>query len=189
MKCFLLLFMFVPLLSSLSNAQSKKFTFTLGEEYSLPRKSSDLIFFGNERDGILNFSLKKEELTILHFDPKTMAKTNDRVIPLPEATKNFVSETVLDFGSNYYWLHSDWDKESGSEMLYYDIIDVVSGKLAATNKKMFQTTKLTGDGYARVSTYTSKVIGKYSFNQDADKTKLLVSYRLFPEFRNDKIKL
>lgn len=173
-------------LSFFSNAQSKKFTFKLGEEYSLPRKSSDLIYFGNERDGILNLSIKKEELTILHFDPKTLAKTNDKVIQLPEATKNFVSETVLDFGSNYYWVHSDWDKENETELLNYDIIDVAGGKLSTTNKNMFKTTKLAGDGYARVSAYVSKVIGKYSFNQDADKTKLLVSYRLYPEFRNDK---
>ncbi len=185
MKYLLLALASVSLLS-VSNAQSKKFTFTLGEEYGLPRKSSDLAFLGNDRDGIINLSMKKEELTIVRFDTKTLKTTSERAVQLPEATKNFVSEDVLDFGGTYYWLHSDWDKDAETETLYYDIIDVASGKLKATNKKMFQTTKLTGDGYARVSAYTSKLIGKYNLNRDADRTKLLVSYRLKPETRNDK---
>ena len=52
------------LVSSISYAQSKKFAFKLGDEYELPRKTEDLAFFGNEKDGIVNLSLKKEELNI-----------------------------------------------------------------------------------------------------------------------------
>jgi len=187
MKRIVLAIVLTHLLSTLSHAQSKKFTFTLGEEYGLPRKSSDLAFLGNDRDGILNLSMKKEELTIVRFDTKTLKTTSERAIQLPEATKNFVSETFLDFGSTYYWLHSDWDKDSETETLYYDVIDVAAGKLKATNKKMFQTTKLGGEGYASNGFYSAKLIGKYNFNQDADHTKLMVSYRLKPEFRNDKV--
>ena len=177
----------LTLMSIFSNAQSKKFTFTLGEEYGLPRKSSDLAFLGNERDGIINLSLKKEELTIVGFDTKTLKTTSERAIQLHEATKNFVSETVLDFGGAYYWIHSDWDKDSETETLYYDVIDIAGGKLKATNKKMFQTTKLGGEGYESNGFYSAKLVGKYNFNQDADRTKLMVSYRLKPEFRNDKV--
>ena len=53
-------------------AQSKKFTFKLGSEFELPRKSEDLSFFGNQKDGIINMGLKKEELTILRLDPQTL---------------------------------------------------------------------------------------------------------------------
>jgi len=186
MKRIVLAIIFAPLLSTLSHTQSTKFTFKLGEEYTLPRKSEDLIYMGNDRDGILNLSLKKEELTILRFDGKTLEKTSERVIPLSDATKNFVSETVLDFGGKYYWFHSDWDKGSETESLYYDVIDVASGRLSSTDKKMFQTTKISTDGYARTSAYTSEVYGKYTFNQDANRTKLLVTYRLLPEFKSDR---
>ena len=80
------------LLTTASFAQSKKFTFKLGSEYELPRKSEDLSFFGNEKDGIVNLSLKKEELSIVKFNGKTLEQSDEKVIELPEATKNFNSE-------------------------------------------------------------------------------------------------
>src|SRR5829696_6105104 len=86
-----------------SYGQIKKFSFQLGSEYNLPRKTEDLAFLGNEKDGIVNLSLKKEELNIVRFDPKTLNTTTEKVIALPEATKNFNSETVVDFNSNYFW--------------------------------------------------------------------------------------
>ena len=60
----------LSLFSTLSFAQSKKFTFKLGTEYELPRKAEDLSFFGNDKDGIINMGLKKEELTILMSDSR-----------------------------------------------------------------------------------------------------------------------
>jgi len=168
-------------------AQSKKFTFKLGGEYSLPKKSEDLSFFGNDKDGIINLSLKKEDLTILRFDPKTLTQSNDVVIELPEATKNFNSETVVSFANNNnFWLHSDWDKDSENEMLYSDKIDVAGGKLTNTNSKLFETTKLAGD-LMSTGFYKMKMVNKFTFNYDAEQTKLLVSYRLKPEEKNDKI--
>lgn len=177
----------ISLLSMVSYGQSKKFTFKLGSEYELPKKSEDLSFFGNQTDGIINLSLKKDQLHVVRFDSKTLSQTSDKEIELPEATKNFNSEAVTDFnGTGYYWMHSDWDKESKIEMLFYDKIDVTSGKLTNQNTKMFETTRLTGD---MVSTgfYQMKVDNKYKFNYDAEKKKLLVSYRLWPEEKNDKL--
>ena len=175
----------VSFLSVLSYGQSKKFTFKLGSEYELPRKSEDLSFLGNEKDGIVNLTLKKDELTIIRFDPKTLEQTSEKVIELPEKTKNFNSETLVEFSGNYFWVHSDWDKDAEKEFLYYDKVDVVSGKITETNKKMIETTKMTGDLVA-TGFYQYKVTNKYTFNFDAEGKKLLVSYRLNPEEKNDK---
>jgi len=123
------------LLSSFVYGQNKKFNFTLGTEYELPRKTEDLAFFGNDQDGIVNLSLKKEELNIVRFDPKTLKKTMEKVIDLPEVTKNFNSEEVAIMQNNYYWLHSDWDKGSEKEMLFCDKIDVATGKITDANQK------------------------------------------------------
>jgi hypothetical protein len=179
--CFLLSVCF---LSVFSYGQSKKFTFKLGSEYSLPRKSNDLSFLGNDRDGIVNLALKKEELSILRFDPKTLNKTSEKQIELPEKTKNFNSEMLVDFGSNYYWIHSDWDKSSETEYLYYDKVDVANGKITETNKKMLQATKIAGTITAS-GFYQFKTGNKYDFNFDAENKKLLVSYRLVPEEKRD----
>ncbi len=181
-----LIFAVATLFTTATFAQSKKFTFKLGTEYELPRKSEDLSFFGNEKDGIVNLSLKKEELSIVKFNGKTLDQSDEKVIELPEATKNFNSEIVTEFkNGNYFWIHSDWDKESKVEALYYDKLDVSSAKLTASNTRMFETTRLSGD-LTTTGLYQFKVDNKYKFNYDADGKKLLVSYRLWPEEKNDK---
>ena len=172
MKCLLLGAM--TLLSALSFGQSKKFTFKLGDEYELPRRTIDLAFFGNDKDGIVNLSQKKDQLTILRFDPVTLAQTSDKVIELPDASKYFASEGVADFGANYFWLHSDWNKSDEKELFYYDKIDVVTGKVISANQLMFETTEMGSN------------INKYVLNYSADHKKLLVSYRLKPEKKKDK---
>src|SRR5687767_9373867 len=115
-----LLVVFAGLISFSSYAQNNKFNFKLGEEYDLPRKTEDLAFFGNEKDGLVNLSIKKEELIIVRFNPKTLSKSLEQKIDL-DVTRNFNSEIMADFSSNnYFWLHSDWDKSAGTEMLFYD---------------------------------------------------------------------
>lgn len=166
-------------------SQSRKFSFKTGSEYTLPRNTEDLAFLGNEKDGIINLSLKKDEMIIVRFDPKTLNSTSEKVITLPEATKNFNSEIAIDFNSKYYWLHSDWDKKSEIESLSYSKLDVVTGKMIEENRKMFESTKIAGK-YTSTGFYNNKTTGKYDYNFDANNKRLLVSYRLFPEEKNDK---
>ena len=158
----------------------------MGTEYGLPRKTEDLAFLGNDKDGIVNLSLKKEELNVIRFDPKTLNQTSEKVIELAEATKNFNSETVVDFTNNYYWLHSDWDKDTETESLFYDKLDVASGKIPVTNHKLLDATKIAGEGGGMTGFYRFKATDKYRYNYNAERNKLLVSYRLKPEVRNDK---
>ena len=171
--------------SLVSYSQKGKFTFKLGGEYDLPRKSEDLAFFGNEKDGIVNLSMKKEELIIVRFNSNTLNKTMEQKVDL-DATRNFNSEMMTDFNTtDYYWIHSDWDKGSETEILYYDKVDVTKGKIAEINKKMLETSRIAGLMAGR-GFYSFKTVGKYKFDYDADRKKLLVSYRLNPEQRNDK---
>lgn len=167
-------------------SQTKKFTFKVGSEFELPRKSNDLSFIGNDKDGIINLSYKKKELSIVRFDSKSLNQTADQQVELEEATKNFNSEVLVDFGTDYYWVHSDWDKGEETESLYYDKIDIAKGRIAATNQKMFQTTRIAGDLVRTGYFYSAKVDNKYQFNFDADRKNLLVTYRLYPEEKKDK---
>ncbi len=181
------LLMAVPVLfmSGIISIQAQKFTFKLGAEYGLPRKTEDLAFLGNDKDGIVNLSLKKDELNIVRFDAKSLNQTNEKRIELAEASRNFNSEELVTMENNYFWLHSDWDKGTEREMLYYDKIDVASGKITEANHKMHETTRLGGEPVSS-GFYRYKLAGKYKFSYDVDQKKLLVSYRLHPEERNDK---
>ncbi|MET0244816.1 MAG: hypothetical protein ABW174_15165, partial [Flavitalea sp.] len=174
------------LLSAGTYAQSKKFDFKLGQEYDLPRRTEDLAFIGNQKDGIVNLSVKKEELIMVRFDAANLKKTLEQKIDL-DATRNFNSEIVADFSNgNYFWIHSDWDKGSGSEILYCDKVDVQKGKLVSTNQKMFESSKLAGESAVANGFYSFKMTNKYKFDFDLNKTVLGVMYRLAPESRNDK---
>ncbi len=165
-------------------AQDKKFIFKLGAEYGLPKKAEDLSFFGNETDGIVNFSLKKDELFITRFHPKTLALTYERQVDLGNV-RNMNSEMIVSFDNRYYWLRSDWDKDREKEILYSNQVDVKTGKLDGASKKLIETKKLAGD-VAMTGLYRYKKVNKYQINYNADKTKLLVTYRVAPESRKDK---
>src|SRR3989337_82455 len=175
----------VCLLTAISYGQSSKFSFKLGSEYELPRRAEDLAFFGNDKDGIVNLALKKEELIIVRFNPKTLSQTIEKQIDLKEATRNFTSEIVADFNNNnYYWLHSDWEKDGEKEILYYDKIDVNTAKITNANTKMFESTKMVGSTTPK-GFYNFKTTNKYKYAYDAQRKKLLVTYRLSPEQKND----
>ncbi len=180
----------VCLVSSLAFAQ-KKFTFKLGQEYSLPKKSEDLAFIGNNQDGIINLSLKKDELYITRFDGKSLKTTSEKEVNLSDATKNMNSETVVQFGNKYYWLNSDWDKSAKVEYLYASEIDINKGAISDKKQTLVQSSRLTGSmasaGTGFFSSNIIKLVNKYRFNLDADKTKLLVTYRLYPESKSDKV--
>ncbi|MBX2922194.1 MAG: hypothetical protein KF746_08385 [Chitinophagaceae bacterium] len=168
-----------------STAQTKKFQFKTGDEYGLPKKAEDLSFFGNDENGIVNLSLKKDALYFTRFNPKNLTQTGEKVIPIRDATRNMNSEIVIDFNPNYFWLRSDWDKDNQKEMLYATAVDVKNGKLGDINENIIETNKLAGDAMM-TGWYSYKKVGKYNFNFDANRTKLLVSYRLAPTEKKDK---
>lgn len=178
------------LLSTFSYAQSGKFTFKLGTEYDLPRKTDDLSFIGNEKDGIVNVSTKNDELSLLRFDYNSLKQTDEKVIPIEEKSKYFVSETLVDFGTKYYWLHSDYDKSSQTEFLNYNTVDIKNASISTPFKNIIEAKKLAstiiqGEYNAFLGTYKMKV-SKYQYNYDANNSRLLVSYRIKPEEKDDK---
>ncbi len=166
-------------------AQNKKFDLKLGQEYDLPRKTADLAFFGNEKDGIVNLSIKKEELIIVRFNPKDLRKTMEQKIDL-DVTRNFNSEILVDFSNNnYFWLHSDWDRSNQREMLFADKVDLQTGKITGVNNKLFETSKIAGAS-AVPRFYSLKTTEKYDYSFDLSRNILCVTYRLQPEHRSDK---
>lgn len=180
----------ISLSTTLCFAQSNKFTFKLGTVYDLPRKTDDLSFIGNESDGIVNLSTNKDELTLLKFDYNSLKQTGEKVIPIEEKSKYFVSETLVNFGTNYYWLHSNYDKSTQTEFLNYSVVDIKNATVSSPDKNLFTAQKLAstilqGEYNAFLGTYKLKVC-KYEYNFDAAGTRMLVSYRIKPEEKNDK---
>ena len=68
--------------TAITFGQSNKFSFKLGSEYEIPRKSEDLGFYGTQATGIVNLFLKDDLLTILSFNPKTLNQTREKQIEM-----------------------------------------------------------------------------------------------------------
>ncbi|MES2774216.1 MAG: hypothetical protein V4722_08530 [Bacteroidota bacterium] len=170
-------------LSISSYGQSKKFTFKLGTEYDLPRKSEDLSFFGNDKDDIVNLSINKDELNISKFNAKDLTRSEVNSIPLTGISKKFKSEIVLDFANKHYWVYSDWDSKSDEKLLYYEKLDVAAGKMTFSKTKLLGTTNF-GDSKGLYVFYNQN---SYSYKFDRSRKKLLIYYRLNPKNFKDKI--
>ena len=104
---------------------------------------------------------------------------------MTDATRNFNSEAVIEMNKNYYWFHSDWDKKEGIEKLYYEKIDVTTGKVIKSEQKVLEASKIVGTTMAS-GFYQFKTVNKYKYETDVTQKVLLVSYRLSPEEKNDK---
>jgi len=158
----------------------------MGSEYAIPKGAKDLAFFVNNEDGIVYLALKKEQISFVRLDAKSLTPSAENTIAVEESSKHFVSETAIALNKNYYWLHSDWDNESEMEYLYYDKLDVQSGKMSMTNKKILETTKIADDN-PKVYGFARHIASdKYAFYFDKAKKKLLVTYRLNPLTKKPK---
>jgi hypothetical protein len=167
------------------SASAQKINFKLGSEYELPKKATDLSFFGNSKDGIVNLALRDDKLYVVGFNAKTLDPNQEQSIEIEGASKNYSYEETIGMGGKVYFMHSDWDKHSETEILYYDEIDLKKGKVAQQNSKVLEASKMAGD-WASGGFYSLKTVNKYQFAVNSDSSHLLVSYRLSPEFKNDK---
>ncbi|MES1225451.1 MAG: hypothetical protein ABUT20_58770, partial [Bacteroidota bacterium] len=166
-------------------AQNKKISFKTGEDYKPPSDAKDLSFFGNDKDGLINVYSKDAKLTIVRFNAHTLIPAGEQTITMPKASGNFNSENVVDLNGKYYWLYSDWDRDSQKEWLGFNKIDIENGKLLPQANKIIETSRMAGEPTG--SMFKVLLANKYTFNYSAGNKKMLVSYRLHPEKRNDKL--
>ncbi len=88
----------------------------MGEEYKPPVNSDDLSFLGNEKDGMISVCRKNNYATIIRFNGKSLAFAGEKALETGDASNDFNSGQMVDLNGNYYWLHSDWDKDLQKRM-------------------------------------------------------------------------
>ena len=169
----------------ISPAQTKKVSFKLGPGYDVPEVYAASNFWVSENGtpSLVTFPVKKKAINIAIFDPASLSMKRESSIDLNNFSKTNVNDGFIDFGTDYYWIHSDWDKVNGIELLYADKLDINSGKFTTTNNLINKTSRLTGL-LVRLNSGPG-IVNKYRFTQDIDKKKMLVSYRVSPEIKNN----
>ncbi len=174
---------FACLFTFVSFAQQKN-TFNLGSELLIPKKSETLLFTSNNENGVVHLSLKKDMLHVSQIDGQTLKTNNEKEIILNDAIQKMELENIITLGHQYFWLTRDWDKKSKTENLYATEIDIKKGGLITNNQPIIQSDKV-------VSTTTSKTdfpttfLNNYKYYLNADSTKLLVNYRIVPQYKRD----
>ncbi|MDO5971721.1 hypothetical protein Q4Q35_18115 [Flavivirga aquimarina] len=183
--------LFVLLLSSLSIfAQdpklSDKFTVEVGEEYG--ETDGKIKVFFKHNDYAVAINSQKKDLIIQKFDTKTL-KEIERI-----ELKNFMKDKggnkeIIQMGNKALFFYEAWNRDEQVESLMavnISLDDLAVGDpytfLSQQGKIVIVRHKLSG---SKPLVMMQVFGGKYFFKKSFDEQKLLVTYRLKPEFRND----
>lgn len=161
--------------------QGKPFTYKFGAEFEVPRNSYDFIFYGNDRDGIANLSIKNDKYSIFKFNRNTCALESEKVVEVIDSSTIGNSEIIAELGNNYYRIYSYSHRLQETDYLFYDKIDLGTSSVTLANQKMIQT-----DRIVAMWQYGCTYYKKYKFFFNADTSMMLVKYRHEPEETKEK---
>lgn len=160
---------------SAQNNSSEKIEFIKGEIVKTKFQSySTWRFVDNQ---ILGLRIEDDDIVIRNFDAGSLDLIVEKKHPIAGGnSSHFFIEAFIISGSRCYLFYSHFDKKQTIERLYYIEVDPHSCEYVGNETK--------------VLLYNGKVFSdwgsnKFSFIRSADKSKLMVYYRLRPESKND----
>ncbi len=165
--------LFLTLLSNSLFAQTINYSFS--EEFETVRKHEDMGFYKfNSNDYAEVYFRKGDDMVFQIFDDKFKSLKKQETVLLPDDSKKFANEGFFSVKDNYYWFYSTWDRRTETERLFALPFNKKAIKFESNEIKLIETGRL--DPY-----------GKYSFNYSSDSSKMLVTYRVKPKERRDKL--
>ncbi|MBS1626120.1 MAG: hypothetical protein JST83_19020 [Bacteroidetes bacterium] len=164
----------------------KNVNITLGPDFELPKKSVDVDFIGRPTVGYLEFSHQRGKAIYLQKFSPALSLTGTTTVPVTDLPKGYVIDDIAEIDSKNYMLYSTYGKTDPVERLYAQQVDVAKGayegapaELLVASDKLAGTLEMSGTIYV-----TSE---KYKFAYSADKSRMLVQYRLEPHERDRTI--
>ncbi len=164
----LLLSCAIPLLA-------QKITYSFSTPFETIKKHTDLGFYkfsANEYAEI--YYEKGEDMIVQIYDENFKNVKKQETILLPEKSNKFANEGFFSVKKDFFWFYSTWDRKTKTERLFALPFDKSTLKFNAPAVKLVETGRL--DPY-----------NKYRFYYSTDSNKLLVTYRVKPKIRNDKL--
>ncbi len=187
-KLFLAFIVFYAMTTSFGYAQSarastKEFTYKLGTPYEVidaPEK-----YYFNQGTEIISVKMEKKDIHIQKFDGKMLKQLNVReVTDMPE---KYVHEGFVEIPGKVVFFYSLYDKSNKKEQLFGRSIEYKSGNFESKGQLLITADdKIAGDmvNTSRMG-YGIEIANKFDFHVSADSAKLLVQYRMKPEFKDD----
>ncbi|MBS1637782.1 MAG: hypothetical protein JST26_17840 [Bacteroidetes bacterium] len=163
------------LMSHILVSQNIKYSFS--EEFETVKKHVDMGFYKFDNKFVEGYYRKGDDMIFQIYDDKFNTVKKEETVTLPDDSKHFGNEGFFSVKNDYFWFYSTWDRGEQTERLFALPFNKSTFKFGQTPVKLVETDKL-----ASVMGY-----GKYSFNYSTDSTMMLVTYRVKPKERNDKL--
>ncbi len=158
-----------------SSVYAQTITYGFSNEFETIKKHVDLGFYNFEGKEYSEVYFRKgEDMIFQIFDENFKNVKKQEVIPLPESSKKYENEGLFNIKNQFFWFYSTWDKKTETERLFALPFDKASMKFVSNQIKLVETRRL-------------DPVAKYRFNYSTDSMKLLVTYRVKPLVRRDKL--
>ena len=163
------------LVSISSSLFTQTLSYSFSNEFETVRKHMDMGFYKFNADEYAEVYYKKgEDMLFQIFDKDFKNVKKEETVLLPENEKKRENEGFFSVKNDFFWFYSTWDRPTETERLFALPFDKNSLKFASTEIKLIETVRLDPNN-------------KYRFNYSMDSTKMLVTYRVKPKERRDKL--
>ncbi len=165
--------------------KSEDFTISWGSDYKFPKGHADLGFIGNMEDGFVQISLRIGKTMILQAFSGKLKATKQVTVDIKTFPRGLTHEGFYKVGGKYFWLFSAWDKKNKKEILYAQEINTGAPSFTGKYIKLVESDKIAAGGFISGGWFSYGAFDKYIFSTPIDSNLFMVSYRSYPESRDD----
>lgn len=156
-------------------ALAQKITYSFSTPFETIKKHYDLGFYKLSDNEYANLYYQQgKDMIIQLFDESFNKVKKQQSIALPENSKKFTNEGFFSVKHDFFWFYSTWDKKTKTERLF----------ALPFNK---QSLSFSGNAISLVETVKLDPLNKYRFYYSTDSNKVLVTYRVKPKEKRDKL--
>ncbi len=165
--------LFATLISNALFAQTLSYSFS--DEFETVKKHADMGFYKFKTNEYAEVYYKKgDDMIFQFFDESFKNVKRQETVLLPEESKKYANEGFFSVKNDFFWFYSTWDRKTETERLFALPFDKTNLHFSNTAINLIETGRLDPSN-------------KYRFNYSTDSTKMLVTYRVKPKVRNDKL--
>jgi hypothetical protein len=162
------------LISSSLFAQTLSYSFS--EEFETVKKHRDKGFYKFSNDEYVEVYLQKDEKDMVFqlFDKDFKKVKKVETAAFPEFEKHPTDEGFFSIKNDFFWFFSTWERKTETERLFALPFDKDFLKFDSKEVKLIETGRLDPNF-------------KYRYNYSTDSSKMLITYRVKPKERRDKL--
>lgn len=164
------------LLATSTSVFSQNLSYSYSNEFETIKKHRDKGFYKFNDNEYAEVYIQKDEKDLLFqfFDKNFQNVTKTITAEFPEFEKHPFDEGFFGVKNDFYWFFSTWDRKTETEKLNALPFNKNTLKFEAKEINLVETGRLDPNW-------------KYHFNYSTDSSKMLVTYRVKPKERRDKL--